>query len=156
MTRFLVGFVAALLLAVPLAGCGGNESESQADSIIDRVQDATDRAQRWIDENRQTARDIEQMWREYRNGDLARAATVLDSLRTEINWEEGLLANEELRNHLLEGGTQVYEQLGRPQEARRLLEDALPHLDGEARQRWEETLRQLEQNASDEPVPAER
>lgn len=155
MTRFF-GLVLSGLLALTLVGCGGSSNDaSQADSIIDRVQNATDRAQTWLDENRQVARDVEQMWREYQAGDNTRAAALLDSLRARVEWDKGLIANEALRNQLLEGGTQVYEQLGRPEDARAMLQEALPHLDGEARQRWEEALRKLDEGQPQEPVPAE-
>lgn len=138
----------ALVLLLPLAGC-----QTDADSAIDSLQETTDRAQAWLDRNRGLARDIEAMARSYEQGNTEEAAHALDRIRERVNWSEGLLANDSLRTTLLESGTRVYDALNQPEKAEALLESALPHLDGPARERWQTALatyRTLQESPSDE------
>jgi tetratricopeptide (TPR) repeat protein len=130
--------LAALAVALGLGlftGC-----QTDADSAIDKVQKATDQAQAWLDRNRDLARDIEEMGRAYQQGNTEQAAQALDRIRDRVNWDEGLLANDFLRTRLLDTGTSIYEAMDRPEKARALLESALPHLDGPARERWQQAL----------------
>jgi tetratricopeptide (TPR) repeat protein len=138
------------LSAALLTGC-----QTDTDTAIDKVQEATDRAQAWLEKHRSLARDVDEMWRAYEQGNTEQAAQALDRVRERVNWDEGLLANDSLRTRLLEGGTQIYEALDRPDQARALLEDALPHLDGSARDRWQQALEQYEQATATESTPAE-
>ena len=129
------GAVLAAVLVLPLAAC-----QTDADSAIDSIQETTDRAQAWLDRNRGLARDIEDMARSYEQGNTEQASQALDRIRERVNWSEGLLANDSLRTRLLESGTSIYEALDRPEEARAMLESALPHLEGPARERWQQAL----------------
>jgi len=135
--------VALFVVAGTLAGC-----QSDTDSTLDRIQDATDRAQAWVEKHRDLARDVDQMWSAYEQGNTEEAAQALDRVRDRVNWDEGLLANDSLRTRLLEGGTQIYEALDRPEQARAFIEDALPHLDGATRERWQQALQAYEEAAA--------
>lgn len=136
----LVLFSAALLL---LVGCGEGDGEATGEPS------QFEKARAWIERQSGTIQDIGEMIDAYERNDMQRAAAEMDSLRGAINWEK--LGGPEMRDRILTIGTEVYAALDRPEDAARLIENALPHLDGELRTQWEDLRTRLESGN----IPAE-
>jgi ABC-type glycerol-3-phosphate transport system substrate-binding protein len=137
----------ALGFAIAFAGCG-SEGDSEAGSSFDR-------ARTWIEQQSATIQNVGEMIDAYERNDMQRAAAEMDSLRGTINWEK--LGGPEMRDRILTIGTEVYTALDRPEDAARLIENALPHLDGDLRTRWDDLRSRLEDGTLPgtlEPDPA--
>ena len=87
-------------------------------------------------------KDVGELVDAYERNDMQRAAAELDSLRGTINWDK--MASPQMRDRILTIGTEVYAALDRPQDAARLIENALPHLDGELKAQWNDLRARLE------------
>lgn len=156
LTRPFQRLLASALLALPLLVLPGCQIDSSnlpsADDAINKAQQATDRAQQWVDANREVARRVDRMWRAYDQGNLDQASNELAALRQSVNWDEGILAHDELRTRILEGGTGIYEALDQPDKAQALLQEVLPHLDGETGRRWEAALQAYQDAGTQQPA----
>jgi len=147
MTYRRVVVLFALGFAIAFAGCG-SEGDSEAGSSFDR-------ARTWIEQQSATIQNVGEMIDAYERNDMQRAAAEMDSLRGTINWDK--LGGPEMRDRILTIGTEVYTALDRPEDAARLIESALPHLDGDLRTRWDDLRSRLEDGTLPgtlEPDPA--
>lgn len=142
-------FVLVLMLAI--AGCQSDDTDTSS---------RLDQAKEWVDQKTALVKDVGEMIDAYERNDMERAAAELDSLRGAINWDR--LGSPEMRDRLLTIGTEVYAALDRPEDAARLIENALPHLEGDLRAQWDELRARLEDGsipstleAGDDPTPAE-
>ena len=134
-TRLLVG----LLLLFVVAGCQSDEGERPTvESTKQWFQEKVGEAE----ELRDAVRDVGEVLQAYQDDDLDRAVSKLDSLKGTINWEK--LGSPEMRDRILTVGTEVYASLDRPEDAARLIENALPHLEGDLRAQWDEIRARLE------------
>lgn len=123
----------ALVLMLATAGCQSDDTDTAS---------RLDQAKEWVDQKTALVKDVGEMIDAYERNDMERAAAELDSLRGSINWDE--MASPEVRDRILTIGTEVYAALGRPEDAARLIETALPHLNGELRTQWDELRARLE------------
>ncbi|PEN14194.1 hypothetical protein CRI94_03905 [Longibacter salinarum] len=131
--RPALSFLIVVLLL--FAGCGGSEGDSSATEQFDR-------ARAWVEQQSAVVKDVGEMIDAYERNDMKRAAAEMDSLRGKLNWEE--LGSPQMRDRILTIGTEVYAALDRTEDAARLIENALPHLDGELRTQWDELRARLE------------
>jgi hypothetical protein len=136
---FLLSAFAAVLL-MPLSGCQTEDSETAGSRL--------DQARQWVEDKSSMIKDVGEMVDAYERNDMERAAAELDSLRGTINWDK--MASPQMRDRILTIGTEVYAALGRPEDAARLIETALPHLDGELKAQWDDLRARLESG----PLPA--
>jgi len=131
--RFLLAIWIAILL-LPLAGCQTEDSETAGSRL--------DQARQWVEDKSSMIKDVGEMVDAYERNDMERAAAELDSLRGSIKWDK--MASPQMRDRILTIGTEVYAALDRPQDAARLIETALPHLDGELKAQWNDLRARLE------------
>lgn len=131
--RFLLALCVAIFL-LPLAGCQTEDSETAGSRL--------DQARQWVEDKSSMIKDVGEMVDAYERNDMERAAAELDSLRGTINWDK--MASPQMRDRILTIGTEVYAALDRPQDAARLIETALPHLDGELKAQWDDLRARLE------------
>lgn len=148
----LLALFAAVLL-MPLSGCQTEDGQT--------AQARLDQARQWVEDKSGMIKDVGEMVDAYERNDMERAAAELDSLRGSINWDK--MASPQVRDRILTIGTEVYAALGRPEDAARLIETALPHLDGELKAQWDDLRARLESgnlpatldDMQEEPTPAE-
>jgi len=143
----------ALVLMLAIAGCQSEDTDTDTASRLDQ-------AREWVDQKTALVKDVGEMIDAYERNDMERAAAELDSLRGSINWDE--MASPDVRDRILTIGTEVYAALGRPEDAARLIENALPHLNGELRTQWDALRARLEDGSiattleeGEDPTPAE-
>jgi len=127
------------------AGLTGCQSDGQTDGVSDEADDIAsqlDRARAWVEDKTAMVQDAGEMIDAYERGDMERAGTMLDSLQGSIDWEG--MGGPQMRDRILTIGTEVYAALDRPEEAARLIENALPHLEGDLRAQWDDLRTRLE------------
>ncbi len=153
--RFLLALFVlfAAVLLMPLAGCQTEDGQTASSRL--------DQARQWVEDQSDMIKDVGEMVDAHERNDMERAAAELDSLRGSINWDK--MGSPEMRDRILMIGTEVYAALDRPEDAARLIENALPHLDGELKAQWDDLRARLESGTlpatldgmAKEPTPGE-
>ncbi len=134
-----------LIILCITAGLTGCQSDGQTDGSSEEADDVAsqlDRARAWVEDKTAMVQDAGEMIDAYERRDMERAGAMLDSLQGSIDWEG--MGGPEMRDRILTIGTEVYAALDRPEEAARLIENALPHLEGDLRTQWDELRARLD------------
>jgi len=131
-----------LCITAGLTGCQSEEQTDRSPEGADDIASQIDRARAWVEGKTAMIRDAGEMIDAYERGDMARAGAMLDSLQGSIDWEG--MGGPEMRDRILTIGTEVYAALDRPEEAARLIENALPHLEGDLHAQWDDLRARLE------------